>query len=231
MIAADKDVDARYEFLRTRHGEKNAMANGYRLSGFFRREQRALFSVLEPDNGPFLDAACGSGLMLQPLIAQGKTVYGLDFNKDACTAARQNGIQILRGDAFNMPLKDSSIGQITNCQFLNQQPPEQTEKFILEARRVLKPGGQLILLWRHAASLLHITAHTIFTGIDKITGQPPFPQYKHPLEEIRAFASKAGLTMEKEGVTLPFLKPDIIDEKNPAARIIGASLFATLRKP
>lgn len=230
-ISADKDIDSRYKFLRDRHGETNPQANGYRVGSFFEREQRVLLSALDRQNGPFLDVACGSGLMLTPLLQEGHDICGLDFNEDACEAAHENGIQILRGDAFNMPLKDESIGQIVNCQFLNQQPPEQTKQFIEECARVLKSGGQLIILWRHANSMIHKTAHTMFTIMDRFTGQPPFPQYEHPLEEIKDFATAAGLQVEKEAVTLPFLKPDMICANGMRAKIIGASLFIVLKKP
>lgn len=229
-ITADKDVDARYEYLRDRHGEENPMANGYRLSSFFEREQRVLLSAVDKSNGPFLDVACGSGLMLFPLLGEGHDVYGLDFNEDACVAANSNGIKVLRGDAFNMPLPDNTIGQIVNCQFLNQQPAEQTQKFIEESARVLKQGGQLIILWRHARSLIHRSSHAVFTFIDRFTGQPPFPQYEHPMEEIKSFAEGAGLSVEKEAVTLPFLKPDMICADGLRAKVIGASLFIVLKK-
>lgn len=229
-IQADKDVDARYEFLRNRHGKTNPQANGYRLGSFFEREQRVLLSALDVNSGPFLDVACGSGLMLSPLLEQGHIVYGLDFNADACIAAQENGIRILRGDAFNMALPDGCIGQIVNCQFLNQQPPEQTQKFIEESARVLKYGGQLIILWRHARSFIHLASHAVFTFKDKFTGQPPFPQYEHSFKEIKNFAERVGLSVQKESVTLPFLKPDMISPNALGANIIGASQFIVLKK-
>jgi SAM-dependent methyltransferase len=231
MIQADKETDARYKFLRDRHGETNPQANGYRLSSFFEREQRVLLSALNRNLGPFLDIACGSGLMLSPLLKEGRDVYGLDFNNDACHAAHQNGLKIIRGDAFNLPLPDRSIGQIVNCQFLNQQPAEETRKFIEESARVLKSGGQLIILWRHARSLVHRSAHAVFTFMDKFTGQPPFPQYEHSFDEIKRFAKGAGLQVEQEAVTLPFLKPDYIQSDSFVAHLIGASQYIVLKKP
>lgn len=230
MIKADQEVDARYEYLRTKHGDKNPQANGYRLNSFFLREQRVLLSEIDFDNGPFLDIACGSGLMLEPLINQGKEVYGLDFNEDACVSAKLNKIKIIRGDAFSMPLAENSIGQIVNCQFLNQQSTDQTQKFIEESARVLKKDGQLIILWRNARSLMHMSAHTAFTLIDKVTGQPPFPQFTHPIKEIERLAKNAGFQVVKKSVTLPFLKPDMLSPVNPLSYIIGASNFIVLKK-
>lgn len=229
-ISGDKDVDARYDYLRGRHGTANPAANGYRLGRIFTRDREALFSALDKNNGPFLDIACGSGLMLAPLLGEGHDVYGLDFNADACAGARLNGIKIIRGDAFNIPLPDSSVGQIVNCQFLNQQPPAETEKFIQESARVLKSGGQLLILWRHARSLIHISAHAVFTVMDKFSGQPPFPQYVHSFDEIESFAAKAGLSVQKKAVTLPFSGTQMIAPGALGADIVGASQFIVLRK-
>ena len=229
-VAADKEIDSRYAFLRNRHGRINPMANGYRVSGFFAREQRVLLSAIDKENGPFLDVACGSGLMLAPLLNEGYEVFGLDFNADACLAAHDNTLQILRGDAFNMPFSDNMIGQIVNCQFLNQQTSEQTRAFISESARVLKPCGQLIILWRHARSLIHIAAHAVFNLKDKLIGQPPFPHYTHSMVALKIYAREAGLSVEKEAVTLPCFKAEMISSNSLAAHIIGASLFIVLKK-
>ncbi len=231
MIEADKEVDARYEFLRSKHGAANPQANGYRVSSFFEREQRVLLAAVDHQNGPFLDIACGSGLMLAPLLKEGHEVFGLDFNAQACRASYQNGITMMRGDAFNLPLANETIGQIVNCQFLNQQPPSETQKFIEECARILKPGGQLIILWRHAKSLAHRSAHAVFTLKDRFTGQPSFPQYEHPIAEIESYARGVNLITQRTGTTLPFMRADMIKANGIMANIIGASLFIVLRKP
>lgn len=228
--AADEDVDAQYKNMRTRFAGQ-AQAEGYRSNSFFGREQRLVLSTINKDNGPFLDMACGSGMMLEPMAAEGHQVFGVDFNADACVGALQNGITIIRGDAYNLPLADSSIGQIVNCQFLNQQPPEKEEAFIAEVTRVLKPGGQAILLWRHAHSLIHQSAHAVFTVMDRFTGaQPGFPQYAHPMGNMRSLAERAGLSVVRDEVTLPFFRRATICSGGLTAKTIGASLFLVVRK-
>ena len=230
-IEADRDVDARYGHMRGRFGGARPEANGYRLQAFFRREQRVLLAALQRETGPILDAASGSGLMLGPLVRQGRPVLGLDFNAEACAAAKGNGLLTIRGDAFNLPLADESIGQIVNCQFLNQQPSDRSRVFIGECARVLKSGGQLIVLWRHAESLIHRAAHMGFSILDRVSKRPRFPQYVHPMQEIKAFAEESGLEVQREAVTLPFLKADILCADSVWAGVVGASLFIVLRKP
>lgn len=227
---ADIDVNARYGYMRNRFGDQRPQANGYRLGSFFNREQQVLLNALRKDDEPILDAACGSGLMLAPLVPQERQIIGLDFNEDACLGAQGNGIFIIRGDAFNIPLATKSVGQIVNCQFLNQQPTDKTKLFIEECARVLQHDGRLIILWRHAQSMVHKSAHSIFTFLDKFSGQPEFPQHTHPIEEIKNFAENANLEVEQEAVTLPFFKRDTIPVDSLWANIIGASLFIILRK-
>ena len=79
-----------------------------------------------------LDACCGSGLMLLPLLEKNKAIFGIDFNVDACRSAARNGFPILRGDAYSMPLADGCIDEVINCQFFNQQSSDGVAAFVDE---------------------------------------------------------------------------------------------------
>ena len=187
-----------------------------------------MLASLKRDLAPILDIACGSGLMVRPLPTD--DILGLDFNQQACVDARANGIPIIRGDAFALPLADQTIGQVINCQFLNQQTSEQTQLFVAEAARVLKPGGRLILTWRHAESLIHKGAAALFEFIDGMRGCERFPQFTHPMAELESMCTAAGLTVCKKTVTppigfLPKLAPD-----NPISMLAGASLHMVADK-
>ena len=228
---ADQDVDRLYRQMREQHGAKKAGANGYRSHKFFLREQRLLLQHTHGIDGPILDIACGSGLMLQPLYLSGQTVTGLDFNEDACKDARQNGMSIIQGDAFELPFANSTFSAAVNCQFLNQQPAAATQRFVEEACRVLQPGGKLIILWRHADSWLHKTAHRILRTLDSITNaQPEFPQYANPLSDVAQYAKDADMQLTFSAVTLPMTPIQHVAANGAIAGIAGASLFAIFEK-
>jgi len=231
QIAADRDVDSRYASMRSRFGGTNPQANGYRSVAFFRREQRVLMRAIGTRQEPVCDIGCGSGLMLLPLARSGCCVIGLDFNSAACHAAKANGLATVRGDAFRLPFQDGSIGEIVNCQFLNQQTPEHAAAMVSECARVLKRGGRLFILWRHARSAIHLIAHFAFSTIDRVLGRPQFPQFTHSLASVRACGRRAGFVVAREAVTLPGLGPDCISARNPLSLLVGASLFIELRKP
>ncbi len=222
---ANLEDNERYGAMRGRYGVARAQANGYRLQSFFRREQRIVWKALAGAPRPILDVACGSGLMLRGLPNEGRKPLGIDFNLDACFAASQNGMAIIRGNAFAMPLPDGAVGTIVNCQFLNQQNEQDTATFVGECARVLKPGGKLVLLWRHAESRLHVTAHALFSALDRLRGQPIFPQYTHSMTDMGRLVEQCGFSVSHKAVTLPAMGPDTIDPESGLAQLFGASLM------
>jgi len=228
---ADRHTDRLYAGLRQKFGQQGTGANGYQLGSFFRREQALLYSLLQPAAFPLVDIACGSGLMLAPFPDDGARVIGLDFNQQACLDAHNNGLAVLRGDAFELPFADQSIAQLVNCQFLNQQDSAGTQRFIGEAARVLKPGGRIVLFWRHADSLFHWLAGALVHTGEWLRGAPRFPQFSHSMDELEVLITGVGLTIVERMVTVPFLYSGQLKVHSLAARVVGASLVVVAEKP
>lgn len=228
--AADRDTDALYAGLRDRYATDDALYNGYRTQNYFLREQRMILDELEQRGGVVLDVACGSGIMLQPLVTPQRAVFGLDYNDHACHAAAQNGLRIVRGDAFSLPFADASVDQILSCQFFNQQTPDAVEQFVQEAARCLRPGGRLVLVWRNGAALVHRVAHAVLTLWDKLAHRPTFHNHNHSLANVCGYALASGLEMEREEVTFPQWNWRTVKTNGIRARVIGASNFAVYRR-
>jgi SAM-dependent methyltransferase len=229
--SADRNVDRLYGSLRGRFGTGSARANGYRYHGYFLREQSLVLAALGPPRGVVLDIACGSGLMLKPLLSEADGVIGVDYNEHACGHAHANGLLVVRGDAFSLPLRSGSVDMAVNCQFLNQQDQAAARRFIEEVGRVLKSGSRLVLVWRNGSSLIHRVAHAVFRLFDRLSGLPTFPCIDHGLEEIRAYALAAGLSVEAEAAAFPPLSWWMNDPVSPSARLFGASYFMVVHKP
>jgi SAM-dependent methyltransferase len=51
------------------------------------------------------------------------------------------------GDIFSLPFQDDSIDGIWNVGVMEHFPHEQIDVILREFRRVLKPGGRIVLLW------------------------------------------------------------------------------------
>ena len=200
---ADKSTNLKYRYMRLTHSYNKGQANGYRSHAFFLREQKIILSLLNSIQSPILDLACGSGIMLSPLLNTQTDIIGLDYNENACISAKSNRIYTLRGDAFCLPIKENSISQVINCQFLNQQTQANAAIFVDEITKVLTPGGQAIILWRNSNSLLHRVSHFLLSIADKIKGAPIFPQFKHTIKELKEYSNKNELEVTFEAVSLP----------------------------
>ncbi len=227
---ADRVTDRLYEPVRARYGARSPRANGYYFHRHFLREQELVLEFLGEAEGLVLDVACGSGLMVLALTAPQRRLVGLDFNQTACRDARENGLDILRGDAFRLPFADNSVDRVLNCQFLNQQTAANAARFVHEAGRVLRPGGRLLIVWRNGAALVHRLAHGLTKAIDTITRQPSFPMVDHRFAEVRRYASEAGLELVEGGSSFPFMRRHGNRPEGLATRVLGASLLAYFEK-
>jgi SAM-dependent methyltransferase len=229
-IAADREVNALYASLRGRYGARSSRANGYLYEGYFRSEQRILFSLLKPDARILVDIACGSGLMMEPLIALREQVVCVDFNADACRAAKANGLTVVRGDAFRLPFADSSVDEIVTCQFFNQQTPEAVRHFVAECARVLCHGGRLIMVWRNGTAWVHRIALACFKWIDRARRLPSFPYENHSQVNLRDYAAAAGLKVARQAVSFPPTGWCSDEVGSRRAKWIGASNICVLSK-
>ena len=224
---ADQQTNKMYDALRSQWG-KRARANGYQLNSFFLSEQSIVLSALQENQFPIVDLACGSGLMVLPIATDQNQVFGLDFNADACNGARTLGLSVVRGDVFQLPFADDSVGQLVNCQFLNQQPIAETDAFLSECSRVLNTGGRLVITWRHAQSWLHRLA-TVWLKLRRDPAAE-FPQYTHPINDIEQVAASYQLRAVTREVTYPFKRAANMTPKHALANVLGASFFAVFVK-
>src|SRR5579885_1249860 len=89
--------------------------------------------------GRILDAGCGSSLIIQSL----NNAVGMEFSFGKLRFLRRHGIPLARGSAFALPFKDASFDCVISSQVIEHIPYD--EVLFSEMRRVLKPGGVLIL--------------------------------------------------------------------------------------
>lgn len=216
--------------MRRKYGERNAMANGYRLQRYFRNEQSLVVSEINEKAATILDLACGSGLMTATLDPARHQVFGIDYNLDACLAARSNNLSVVRGNAFSLPVAGDSIDVVINCQFLNQQNTEGVRVILKESHRVLKPAGKLILVWRNDRAWIHRMAKFVFRYSDQLAGRPQFPHFDNYIDDVAIDAEIAGFKVIKKFLQFSlfnwrFMKLDTI-----GARSLGASCVLILKK-
>ena len=110
----------------------------------FRRLRRLIFPKLR---GRVLELGAGTGVNL-PLYRGGARVIALDASADMLArAARrpsQASVALVRADAQHLPFSSDAIDTVSGALvFCSISSPE---RGLSEARRVLQPGGRLVLL-------------------------------------------------------------------------------------
>lgn len=93
-----------------------------------------------------LDAGCGTGGLLRRLhqAQPAWQLTGLDFSPLACDLARERtGGEIVQGSVAALPFPDETFDAVVSCDVVCQvSGPAQA---VREFRRVLRPGGVLVL--------------------------------------------------------------------------------------
>ena len=124
---------------------------------YYAAETRDVIELIrsrKPDADSVLDVACGTGALTRLLaerVGPGGHVTGLDLNAGMLAVAREHlegpTIEWREASALEMPLPDGAFDLVTSQQGL-QFFPDRVQG-MREMRRVLKPGGRLVLaVWR-----------------------------------------------------------------------------------
>lgn len=95
------------------------------------------------------DIGSGTGILTKQLLENGCKVYGVEPNDDMRTVAEQDlqefaGFTSIKGSAESTTLADRSVDFITVAQAFHWFDRQSFRK---ECKRILKPNGQVILVW------------------------------------------------------------------------------------
>jgi ubiquinone/menaquinone biosynthesis C-methylase UbiE len=106
--------------------------------------------------GPYqlVDVGCGTGNLLISLLddPHAERLIGLDYSEEMVSrlqskiaaGGRPDRLQVLHGDAEHLPFDDASLEVVTCCNSFHHYPHQAA--VVREFRRVLRPGGMLILI-------------------------------------------------------------------------------------
>src|SRR4051794_39412211 len=110
--------------------------------------KKALSHLTLSEDTLLLDAGCGAGLFSCMAIQKGAQVIGIDAAQGLLELARKRnpGNLFLEEDLEALPFKNNTFDGVTR--FNAFQYASDFVKAVAEARRVLKPGGKLIIgIW------------------------------------------------------------------------------------
>ncbi|MBI4510533.1 MAG: class I SAM-dependent methyltransferase [Deltaproteobacteria bacterium] len=96
-----------------------------------------------------LDVGCGSGVLADKLASQGADVLGIDANPSAIEYATRAfgraGLEFRLGYLDELQLETASFDKAACLEVVEHVYPNQVRELLADLRRVLKPGGELLI--------------------------------------------------------------------------------------
>jgi SAM-dependent methyltransferase len=154
---------------------------------WFRRHEVAYLRLAERCVGrDVLEAGCGEGYGADLIAGVARSVIGLDYDETtvAHVRARYPRVDMRHGNLAALPLADASVDVVVNFQVIEHlwdQP-----QFVAECRRVLRPGGLLLMS----------TPNRITFSPGRDTPINPFHTRELNAAELTELLTDAGLTVE-----------------------------------
>jgi ubiquinone/menaquinone biosynthesis C-methylase UbiE len=103
--------------------------------------------------GNVLDNGCGNGFFLNAVARENLATrfIGLDISSSMLEKAKPHGCPLVHGDSCRLPFKDATFDTIFARSLLHHLP--EPDLGVAEMFRVLKPGGELVLLDTHKTTI------------------------------------------------------------------------------
>lgn len=121
----------------------NSVANRYdSITSSYAIRRRLEFFVAHA-KGKCLEVGAGTGVIANALSKVGHKVVTTDISPNMVGEMRKKGINAIVCDAEKLPFPDASFDTVLGSEMLYYL--DKPEKFLAEARRVLRPGGILLL--------------------------------------------------------------------------------------
>ncbi|WP_235854824.1 methyltransferase domain-containing protein [Nonomuraea aridisoli] len=116
-----------------------------------------------PDGAAVVDVGCGAGRAVGELAARGARAIGVDLSAEMIALARSRGPErdLRIGDARALPLADGEVAGYRADKVLHELPDP--AEALEEARRVLAPGGRIVLLRQDWDGFLIDSADPVLT--------------------------------------------------------------------
>jgi 2-polyprenyl-3-methyl-5-hydroxy-6-metoxy-1,4-benzoquinol methylase len=183
--------------------------------------------------GRLLDIGCGDGTMLEQAMSLGWSVEGVDFDSKAVDNARSKGLEVHLGAVEDLNLPNASFDLILMSHLIEHV--YDPIGLLRECRRLLTPGGKLIVATPNAES----RGHTKF-GANWLLLHAPRHLYLFNADNLAAMTRKAGFktiqtrtgTRGADGVfffsnyrTQPENSGDLTPTVVERLRVLGAELW------
>ncbi|MFF5159878.1 class I SAM-dependent DNA methyltransferase [Streptomyces sp. NPDC000348] len=108
------------------------------------------FAELAGEGGRVADLGCGPGVVTAHLASLGLSVLGLDLSEGMLAIARREhpGLRFAQGSMRNLGLPDGALAGVVSWYSTIHTPQDELPALYAEFRRVLAPGGHLLLAFQ-----------------------------------------------------------------------------------
>lgn len=140
--------------------------------------------------GRLLDIGAGSGWLVEHMNKLGWHAEGLDFDSKSVEAARQRGLKFHQGSLYQQQFPDACFDAITMSHCIEHF--HDPLAWLIEVRRILRPGGQLSLVTPNTQSYLHRKFRQNWFAID-----PPRHLHLFNPSSMKLLLKQAGFDQPK----------------------------------
>ena len=166
------------------------------LTGIYQeRRQFVHMFLLDRQPGRLFDVGCGDGQFLHLMKEKGWEGKGVDFDAAAIETGRKKyGMDLAVGDFQAVPIEESAYDAVTMSHVIEHVPDPVS--CLDKCRRLLKPGGRLVVSTPNVRSLGHQTFKAAWRGLEPPRHLQIFPHYL-----LGECARRAGLKVIRTGST------------------------------
>ncbi|MGA2410976.1 MAG: glycosyltransferase [Candidatus Binataceae bacterium] len=119
--------------------DERAFYSAIPLQRYWQRRRHRIITLWARGASRILDIGCGSSMIIQSL----NNAIGLEPSIDKARFLSRRNVPVLRGSAFALPFRDRSFDCVISSQVIEHIA--QDDVLFTEMRRVLEPGGTLII--------------------------------------------------------------------------------------
>jgi SAM-dependent methyltransferase len=172
------------------------------------------FAARLQGSGCACDLGCGPGHVARYLHARGVAVSGLDLSPEMVQWARRlnPGIEFRQGDMLSLEVEDGAWDGVAAFYSIIHIPRSQVSEALREIKRVLRPGGLLLLAFHIGDGVVHfdewwgqsVSLDFVFFRPEEMTGflesagflveevieREPYPGVEHQSRRAYIFARK-----------------------------------------
>jgi SAM-dependent methyltransferase len=127
---------------------------------------------IEEPAGSLLDVGCNVGAWLKDCARLYPSAHlaGVEINEAALRAARENvpTADLRRAGAESLPFPDESFAYVTCIEVLEHLPADLRPAAFREMRRVLQPGGRLVLTVPHAGWFAWLDSNNVRLRVPRL---------------------------------------------------------------